>query len=72
MLIVAFCLPFFLEPYIIIKCGEECENLKNHLYTAAAFAVLFLVVSVVLVVLLYRQYRIAQDYSGDPSLSRLI
>lgn len=58
--------------HTVIKCGKECQTLKKRLYTSAVFAILFLIVSIVLGVLLYRQYRISKDYQNDPSLSRLI
>lgn len=57
---------------VIFKCGEECVGLRRKLYTSTVFAVLFLVVSIVLSLLLFRQYQITKDYINDPTLSRLI
>ncbi|XP_066913877.1 uncharacterized protein [Clytia hemisphaerica] len=59
-------------PDVVYECGDECKSLKKKLYAAAAFAILFLVVILVLGGLLYRQHQISREYRDDPSLSRLI
>ena len=57
---------------VVYRCGDECKSLRKRMYTSAAFAILFFITTVVLCMLLFRQYQINKDYTNDPMLSRLI